>query len=438
MKDPEVTGDVYFTLKQSLGLLTDLWESILGQEEIQRNLGFDKKDWKENQLKIIQYLKTHNIKNNLTDRYEKVKELQFQEQVKNIQLNQESRFSFSPNESNETTIKGETRVIGLKNNSSFLVLGGRSRNRYWLIENKSIISSGKLRKKVNYDDWHATPNTKVIYSLKENAYFIVFNHCLYRKDIDRAAPRLIMRPRYAGKRFIKYSESVNRLFVNRGDGINDYQGYRISVINPLTKKIELTLPRYNQYYEHYPIVDFLILEQTPLKILILSSVGVLKLVDITKKSKESDGEIIHQTKFREFDPEGPEAIMRICSKNKFLLLNGCDGRYRLPYLYSIYELQEDSITFKHTLSLGNESCYHSPFFVGYFDSSPNRLIFFVQKFSSRRRRGGVESSLEVLYYNTDSGRLQILGNGLVTDGDVYESKVVRGKAGVDGGVYLVS
>ena len=229
LESPESSEELYSSLKQCLGLLTDLWESILGQEEIQSNLGFDKKDWKENQLKIIQYLKTHNIKNNLIDRYDQKTEQDFQQELTNFELKVNSKIEFGFEDAEDRIMDVEEGLIAIKNKNSFLALG----SCYCLVEKNKIIASGMLKRYTLEEHRDSYPDKKLIYSAKENAYFIILNYTIYRKDIDKRPPRLLMKLRYAYKRFIEYSEKYNLFLVN--------QTHNFVGINAKTSKLEFIL-----------------------------------------------------------------------------------------------------------------------------------------------------------------------------------------------------
>ena len=356
-------------------------------------------------MTLLDYLKSHKIKNNLTDRLDRENELKFQNEAKNFQLDQESKVRISLSEIEvPPSMEYDQVLLTIKNKNSFLKLEG---SFYCLADNNRVIHSGVFRPITpEYRNESSNPYPEVIYASKENAYFIIKNSGIYRKDIDRRPPRLIMRLENAGRRFVVYSEATNRIVIK--------QARNFLVLNPKTLKIDRFIAHNLIENDQQLIIDCLLLQNRSFKIILLSSKADLTLMNLNLKSRENQV-VVYDLGFEYEYCKVP--LMTICSKNKFLMLEG-SGDNGHPINYMLFELQEDSIIFRKYFEPSNGSSMGPPLFYDYF--SGNRLIFLIKmersipgsaptgRVRGRRRNMTVDYYLGVVYYNIEKNEVKVL------------------------------
>ena len=164
--------------------------------------------------------------------------------------------------------------------------------------------------------------------------------------------------------------------------------------------------------------------------------GDLALVDVKIKSRENG--VIFSGTGAHMRPESPEAIMKVCNRNKYVLIQVSNGSWE-PYAYSIYEIQENSINFKKKISFNDDLILYAPLFFGY--TSPNRLIFLMTTLGYREEpqddrdvRRGIRTRrtipirhLGVFNYNTETENLGFSETGL--EFRSLRPQVIREKVG---------
>ena len=155
-------------MKDTQSLLTELWDKSFTKEVIEGNLKLKVGNWDRGVLKLIDFLKIHQIKNkNINSLFEESniisKMKQFNEDDPTLRANVGHRY-----------LRNE--IATWKNKTSFF---GFSDRVFRIIEKSRLLYEGELTSS-------ETRIFQAIYSQPENAYFFCTNDLLYRKKIDQS------------------------------------------------------------------------------------------------------------------------------------------------------------------------------------------------------------------------------------------------------------
>ena len=179
-------------------------------------------------------------------------------------------------------IGGAITFLALKNESSFLLVSDC--NGIKLVENNKI-----LFKEVFHILKYAEIKD-IIYYEPDNCYLLCVNDHLYIKEINQKKPYIFLK-------FGIYSSSYRLLHLDEPSGrlIATRRWNWVSVINPLTKKIEIDF-KLSQICMHQKIVieDMALLDrpQNGTQIMVLSKKGVIFMMSF-KANRQCRNHVIH-------------------------------------------------------------------------------------------------------------------------------------------------
>ena len=278
-------------------------------------------------------------------------------------------------------IGGDITLFGIKNPTSFLI-GTESRG-VKLIENGAQLFVGKLP--VKYKSLR-----DIIYIPPLNCYFLNHHDKFYRKDINNKAPYLYIDVscslRYGG--CFRYSLLNHRLIISK-------DCLKISVINPKTRKVEVSINK-NVGNE---VQDFRVFGEQRTKVVAVTMNGYVLLYSLSFGQKrgmlgDSKIELMWER------GESPKSIA-VCEKNRFVLLGL--GQSSFPFISSrmmIFQVYGDTLVQAAVIDhlyqdIGSKYSIDCLRYVG------THLLWVGLAF-------GKNGPVQVYDYNTESGELKEL------------------------------
>ena len=303
-------------------------------------------------------------------------------------------------QSTEEIIGGHWTHLALKNPACYLIATMTKGLR--LIDNTELLYSAKLP--VSGEAWL----NDLIYIKSKDCYLMNLNHKIYKKDIDRKPPTLLLDLK-CGNRVgasFKYSEVHDRLIVNM-------YWKRIGVVDLLHEKVEFTV----DLYSGTNITDFRVFGEWEDRVICITADGFIFLMKLNYPQKVGSIADFHNMELIESRKE-KGASVAVCKKDRFVFVEiGCQKEPFYCSRIAIFEITSGSLVKKVMVDRFQQeivgklalSCY------SYID---NYIIWV-------GLAGGEDGVAQVYSYETTSGVLKELEEKRVSHRELNPVKLNR-------------
>ena len=319
---------MYKSIRETQILLAQLWDGAFNKKTIQKDLGLKIGDWDRGMVNLVEFMKSHKIKNK--ELRHLLKESRLISKMKH--LKQKEPIKIEKNFLKKIKEKIENFSLCVKDETSFFAYHSQN---YKLIENGQFMASGELTHGDNSIQ-------QALFSAKESAYFFCSNFILYRKNLGPRPPRVLMRIdiSYLKGLSLNYSAKKNRLFVDNQK--------KLIVFNTKTSKAELNLSPQKPYYELDLINTRTLLRSDPLRFLFLTESGFLILDQPLNRCTCPSSLQLHS----EIYLQDAKAIISVCTSEKFLLVEFCEfGKNPSSDLFLVEITETGSLKLKYSIKL---------------------------------------------------------------------------------------
>ena len=293
-----------------------------------------------------------------------------------------------------------TKHICWKDQESFF--GFRFQKFCLVNQNLLYFTGGIKREKSSIQD--------AVFIPKMNTYFFCTKEFLFQKNIDYTPPKIVMEidsdlDSYTSLLYIK---KKHRLVINCGD--------RVILFNLATSKIEAVIEQPEYFDEHDRFLRLLALESGPLRLILLSSEGIIVLIKVSERCAQDVIQHLRKNSLDLCDLDDDVfdqnlVQMGICPNEKYLILGKSSPR-NPPTNFTIFEIGADSLSRRQSLYVPAQEAklhtFRSPFSSIYFGD--NHLIF--KKTMKRyaieldgQWRVSPNDSFSVIDYNLRTGEL---------------------------------